>query len=124
MGTRLGNATKELGIIAGSATIIYFALGSGMLEPEHSHIEEAVAAELRDPSSAQFRNIREGTETACGEVNAKNAFGAYTGFRQFAYRRGIILFEPEQSAGFSTEQLTRYYEDQARFLRMQRQCTE
>lgn len=95
LGTRMGNTAKELGLIAGSAIRTYFALGSGMLETGYDHIEEAVAAELRDPSSAQFRNIREGTEAACDEVNAKNTFGAYTGFREFTYRRGIILFEPE-----------------------------
>lgn len=124
MGAQRRNAAKELGLIAGSAILTYFALGIGIFEPGHSHIEEAVAAELRDPSSAQFRNIMEGTETACGEVNAKNAFGAYTGFRKFTYRGGITLFEPEQSPGFNTQQLTQFYEDQARFARNQIKCHE
>lgn len=42
---------------------------------------------LKDPSSAQFKNLRlvtgEGGEALCGEVNAKNAFGGYTGFKPF-----------------------------------------
>ena len=44
-----------------------------------------------DPDSAKFRNVREGTfhlscgdvDAICGEVNAKNRFGAYTGYKLF-----------------------------------------
>lgn len=48
----------------------------------------AVLDELRDPTSAQFRNVRRldpinGTTTFCGEVNARNAFGGYSGFKRF-----------------------------------------
>lgn len=44
--------------------------------------------DFKDPGSAQFRNTYlttdKGTAVAlCGEVNAKNSFGAYTGFRPF-----------------------------------------
>ena len=52
----------------------------------------AISHDLKDPSSAQFRNIWIAYEaeidksTVCGEVNAKNSFGAYVGFAQFAYR--------------------------------------
>ena len=45
----------------------------------------SVAYDLLDPESAQFRNV----ETSdygyvCGEVNAKNSYGAYTGFKWFS----------------------------------------
>lgn len=42
---------------------------------------------LRDPASAQFRNeqlTRNGW--LCGELNSKNAYGAYTGFKRFISR--------------------------------------
>lgn len=43
--------------------------------------------DLKDPSSAQFRDIKyradKGAWTICGEVNAKNSMGAYTGFQKF-----------------------------------------
>lgn len=120
----MSDVAKGLGVIAVTAIVTFLILESGVFEPGHDHIKKAMASELRDPSSAQFRNIREGAETACGEVNAKNAFGAYTGFREFTYRRGITLFEPEQSAAFNNEKLAQFYKDQARFLRSQRQCTE
>lgn len=34
---------------------------------------------LKNPSSAQFRNVH----GACGEVNAKNSFGGYSGFTRY-----------------------------------------
>ncbi|WKD29560.1 hypothetical protein NDQ72_06345 [Halomonas sp. KG2] len=51
-----------------------------------------VSNELRDPSSAEFRNINEIKKTSvlelevvtvCGEVNGKNAYGGYVGFQRF-----------------------------------------
>jgi hypothetical protein len=62
---------------------------------------EAVKAQvrltLRDPDSAQFRNIRvvrlepttttRGVTQVCGEVNAKNGFGGYNGFLGFVTAR-------------------------------------
>ena len=53
---------------------------------QHSEARQQVAAQLKDPASAQFRNVRSSTlrETdVCGEVNAKNSFGGYTGFKRF-----------------------------------------
>ena len=48
--------------------------------------KETILSSLRDPSSAEFRNIIEAPEDfVCGEVNAKNAFGAYIGFAAFTY---------------------------------------
>lgn len=48
---------------------------------------DGVRARLRDPDSAEFRNVGyfSGGEApaVCGEVNAKNAFSAYTGFERF-----------------------------------------
>jgi len=51
--------------------------------------EDAVKARLKDPSSAEFRNVtahRYADMTApvvCGEVNARNDFGGYTGMQPF-----------------------------------------
>lgn len=123
-GNRFSDTAKELGLLAASAIVTFFVLDIGVFDPSYDHIKAGVAAEFRDPSSAQFRNIKEGTEATCGEVNAKNAFGAYTGFREFAYRGGITLFEPKESPSFNTQQLTQFYEDQIRFSRMSAQCYE
>lgn len=64
--------------------------------PTNSQLEERatkeIAEHLKDPSSAQFRNVQlrnikaDGLSKSgyvCGEVNAKNAFGAYVGYSRF-----------------------------------------
>jgi hypothetical protein len=48
----------------------------------------AVLSKLRDPDSAQFRNVRHirhenGTTQFCGEVNARNGYGGMAGFKRF-----------------------------------------
>lgn len=63
------------------------ALGAYMwhsqLSPE-AQARKVVAPLLFDVSSAQFRNLRANGGFLCGEVNGKNRFGAYVGFRPFA----------------------------------------
>jgi|HubBroStandDraft_6_1064221.scaffolds.fasta_scaffold180952_2 hypothetical protein len=59
--------------------------------------QEAVANEvrnqLRDPDSAEFRNIAAYHDTrfgrmVCGELNAKNSFGGYVGYTGFVIKVG------------------------------------
>ncbi|WP_180039311.1 hypothetical protein [Acinetobacter sp. YH12100] len=52
--------------------------------------KEFVQASLKDSDSAKFRNQK----GFCGEVNAKNGFGAYTGFKRFvAADQNMIVME-------------------------------
>ena len=49
---------------------------------------EALVRDFKDPASAQFRETKvtrdsEGIPFWCGEVNGKNSYGAYTGFKRF-----------------------------------------
>ena len=51
---------------------------------------KAITNILRDPDSAKFGKIFKGRglsgkQTICGEVNAKNKFGGYTGMTPFVY---------------------------------------
>lgn len=52
-------------------------------------VKAAVTYDLKDPASAQFRPmvagvIEGGTSiTVCGEVNARNSFGGYVGFKSY-----------------------------------------
>ena len=50
-----------------------------------SVLEAKTAASLKDPGSAQFRKLelKLSRTILCGEVNAKNGFGGYVGFRPF-----------------------------------------
>ncbi|MBT2132708.1 hypothetical protein KK137_00040 [Croceibacterium sp. LX-88] len=49
--------------------------------------KDAIRTRLRDPDSAQFREVHfysgGKAPVACGEVNAKNGFGGYTGYERF-----------------------------------------
>jgi hypothetical protein len=46
-----------------------------------------VRNQLKDPGSAQFRNVRvvpyKNGRVVCGEVNGKNSYGGYVGFTPF-----------------------------------------
>lgn len=49
--------------------------------------QAAITRQLTDPESAQFRSVtasqRGDKWIVCGEVNAKNQFGGYVGFKRF-----------------------------------------
>lgn len=65
------------------AAIVLATLISACDSPRVSAAKEAVRNGMRDPDSVEFRGIYETERAVCGEVNAKNAFGAYVGFRPF-----------------------------------------
>lgn len=49
--------------------------------------QQAVRAMLKDPESANFKDVRISAgfdfKVVCGQVNSKNGFGAYTGYQYF-----------------------------------------
>ena len=70
--------------------------------------EKTILAGLKDPASAQFRNVkiieqRDGSKSVCGEVNAKNSMGGYAGFRQFSYTSssGRASIDPASTESFN-----------------------
>lgn len=82
-------------------TLTIFAAASllslqGCDSPDVASAKRAVAEGLRDPDSAKFRDIYKGPGALCGEVNAKNAFGAMVGFRRF-YSDPAGITDVEQS---------------------------
>jgi hypothetical protein len=50
-------------------------------------VQDSIKATLKDPDSAQFQNIRiadyDGGKVVCGEINAKNSYGGYVGYKSF-----------------------------------------
>ena len=63
-------------------------------DPMIEQAKRAVEQGLRDPFSVKFQGVASRTvinhkgqpmKVVCGEVNAKNAFGAYVGFQKFIY---------------------------------------
>lgn len=74
------------------ATAVAAILGSLWWFTSGKFIHEAkiaVANKFLDPESVQFRRVRTVdaviSPNVCGEVNAKNAFGAYVGFVKFIH---------------------------------------
>lgn len=60
--------------------------------------KRAVKSTLKDHDSAEFKDVYANyTEThgvvACGQVNAKNSFGAYTGFKAFVSNGKTAILE-------------------------------
>lgn len=74
-------------------------LAAGCAAPAHADVlvkaRSAVSETLREPASAHFQSLRAVNKgrAACGEVNARNGFGGYTGFQSFLYIGGQVLYE-------------------------------
>ena len=49
--------------------------------------QDAAKKGLKDPDSAKFQNLRiadfDGGKVVCGEINAKNSYGGYVGYKRF-----------------------------------------
>lgn len=68
--------------------------------PDYEYIaqgHQTVLNQLKDPDSAKFRGERRGAFAVCGEVNAKNSFGGYVGFRRYVVAAGYAVFEQDMS---------------------------
>lgn len=54
-----------------------------------NEVEKTVKQQLKDPDSAQFKDIN----GRCGLVNAKNSYGGYTGFKRFYISNDVVILE-------------------------------
>lgn len=56
---------------------------------------ERMRSAMFDPAAAQFRNVRLSRDgnSLCGEVNGKNKFGAYIGFKHFIVMANTPIVE-------------------------------
>jgi len=71
-----------------------------------------VRANSKDPDSLQFRNeFTAKAGTHCGEVNGKNSFGGYTGYKRFITNERTLLLDdgalPKFSQAWQENCLTR-----------------
>lgn len=126
---REGRQPRGLGVrtmlaVLFTCVIAYTAWSRINLPTISSEVEDTVAANLRDPSSAEFLDVIEGSTATCGEVNGKNAFGAYVGFKPFVYENGRVLFEPVEPSITDIEQRTAYYRELGEFAKAQQRCYE
>jgi hypothetical protein len=70
--------------------VALLALFSGLAYGQKDFVRTAkaeIVEQLTDPESARWRGLfissYEGGQALCGEVNAKNSMGGYSGFTQF-----------------------------------------
>ncbi len=70
--------------------------------------KEAVKLKLKDPSSAQFKDVyfhrgANNVPMTCGEVNSKNSYGGYNGYQKFiSAGNPDLTFLEEQVKDFYT----------------------
>ena len=75
--------------------------------------EAALREQMYDSDAAEFRNVRvvskEAGDVVCGEVNGKNRFGGFVGFRPFVSIRGddgeVIPFVIDEDAPYMAQRL-------------------
>lgn len=68
--------------------------------------KKSVLKMLKDPDSAEFRNEHVGTGgIPCGEVNAKNSFGGYTGFKRYLGFDELLMVEDSMKNDQAFEKL-------------------
>lgn len=72
------------------------------VEPKIEFGKEQVRDLLKDPVSAQFKGVTtvinsKGSESICGEVNARNSYGGYVGFQKFVVLDGVAtIVNPDE----------------------------
>lgn len=77
----------SLDLVGGYSVATAYYLQSNTEESAIEKAKASIQRDLKDPDSAQFRNIRiekfGNGKVICGEVNAKNSYGGYVGYRRF-----------------------------------------
>lgn len=81
--------------IAGAGALAWkFGLPALHARQQIDTAKDYVGRQMRDPSSVQFRDEFVVADAVCGEVNGKNAYGAYVGFKHFIAHDGKVTLEP------------------------------
>lgn len=76
--------------------ITTFAADSSFTKKAQSEIKGF----MKDPDSTQFKDLREIKNTMnqtslCGDLNSKNSYGGYVGFKKFSYTNGeLTILDP------------------------------
>jgi hypothetical protein len=78
-----------------------------------------IIKDMLDPSSVQFRDVSTSDKCVTGEINAKNSFGAYVGFKGFYYSAakhwGQIRAEMPEPMTMSSAQFQRELDHWSRY---------
>jgi hypothetical protein len=63
--------------------------------------KETATRDFMDPDSAKFRKLSVVRGSVCGEVNSKNGFGGYVGYKRFVSVAGVVSLHDDGSSKFS-----------------------
>lgn len=88
------------------AAISLMTVGCQQEKPSDPALAD-VAYDLKDPESAKYRELYSTGERLCGQINSKNSYGGYVGFRRFIHDRitKTTNFEPDFPDGRSIDEL-------------------
>lgn len=102
-------------LILSCALLLVVDCGLAQTEEDFSEAIEIVNETLKDPESAQFRELRRvvntrGTTVVCGEYNARNSYGGYVGYEPFAIIDRYLMtgLEDAERSGCYGEELELY----------------
>jgi hypothetical protein len=78
-----------------NAQVIVDGSGADIPDSVRQEIFELVTDNFRDPLSSQFRRLHRASKANryCGEVNTRNMYGAYVGFKPF-----LVVLEPDSKS--------------------------
>lgn len=67
-----------------------------------ARVESEIRARMKDPDSTQFRPgfADAKKKIVCGEVNAKNSYGGYTGFENYSYYNGRLHLQSDNPKAY------------------------
>jgi predicted nucleic acid-binding Zn-ribbon protein len=101
IGAAIINTQRDPGEKAAAGKAASDAYESGVATSE---AEDKVKAQLKDPESATFQHetvVRHQNGTAvCGQVNAKNGFGGFTGYTDFIVITTAVIRSGQNDARF------------------------
>lgn len=96
-------ARVVMGVMLALLAPVALAQSRPATEAEVERLREALDNRLKDPGSAQLRDVAildsPGMQWACGQVNAKNSFGGYVGYTAFV---GALIDGSETTHGKPT----------------------
>ena len=61
---------------------------------------------LNDPASLQLKDVKHFGEISCGQFNAKNEMGGYSGYKSFIHHKDGIVTDTFVNGSFSSKRLT------------------
>lgn len=78
--------------------LCFFSLPISVLATDVDSAKSMIMDAMKDPGSTQFKSVRTiknslNDSYVCGEVNSKNSYGGYVGFKSFAYKSGKYVID-------------------------------